>query len=367
MDQKSLNNIIQRRFRSNDAFGLIGNTYMEELHCGKLFIYLFKEYFSRYIIRQVINHDEFIQHLFKKYSLSINQIIRVDTALDDNLYVLDYEATEVWLILKKSLMLGINNDRIHILYGPSISLSERDDIIESIHQFKIRLPYKQFYMVQNYNGSLELADFDIKQVELDIRSHYNDDFPEINDLVFDSLNTKGRSGLFLLHGKYGTGKTTYLRHLISCIDRKFIYFPIRMIERINSPEFLPFIARHPNSVLVLEDCESLLVQRESGFGNASSLANLLNLSDGLLADALSINAICTFNAGIRKIDDAILRKGRLLARYEFKELEIGKAQHLADSLGKQVKVNKPMTVADIYNIDEKTFDNVTKSIGFKAA
>jgi hypothetical protein len=367
MDQKSHSKSIQRKIKSNPTYTLFGNTCMDELHPGKLFIHLFGEYFSRYRIKQAILFEGLIKHLIKEYSLSANQIIRVDNTKDNNAFALNIEESEVCMILKESLMLEINRYWLQILYGPSISESERNDLIQTIDQFKFKVPYKQFYMVQSCNGSLELAEFDIKQINLDINTHYNDDFPEINNLVIESLNSKGKSGIFLLHGKYGTGKTTYLRHLISNIDKKFLYFPVNMIERINSPDFLPFIAKQQDSVIILEDCESLLVQRDSGLGNASALSNLLNLSDGLLGDALSITTICTFNAGIRKIDDALLRKGRLLARYEFKELEIEKAQQLAESIGKKVKVDKPMTVADIYNIDEKSFDNVTKSIGFKAA
>lgn len=367
MDQKSQSKSQQQKLNRYDASALFGNTFMEEIHAGKLFINLFQQYFSRYIISQATNHEGLFQHIIKKYSVSYNQIIRVDFAQEENLFEIENGESEIWIILKKCLMLMIKHDRIKIMYSPSISISERNDLIETINKFKIEKPNKRFYMIENSGGCFGLIDFDIKQIELDVQTHYNDDFIDINDLVIKSLNAKNKSGLFLFHGKYGTGKTSYLRYLISTIDRRFIYFPIKMIEAINSPEFLPFITRHPNAVLILEDCESLLVQREIGFDNASSLSNLLNLSDGLLGDALSINAICTFNAGIRKIDEAILRKGRLLARYEFTELEIEKAQHLADSIGKQVKVNKPMTVADIYNIDAKTFDNVTKSIGFKAA
>ena len=141
-----------------------------------------------------------------------------------------------------------------------------------------------------------------------------------------------------------------------------------MIESLNSPDFLPFISQQPNSVLILEDCESILIHRENGYSNASALSNLLNLGDGLLSDALAINVICTFNSGLKKIDDAVLRKGRLLARYEFKELEIPKARILAEKIGKKVKIEHPMTVSDIYNLDERSFENTpSKSVGFKAA
>lgn len=223
-------------------------------------------------------------------------------------------------------------------------------------------------MIQQSSGYLELADFDVKPFEIEIESHYNDDFQAIHNQILKSLSTKDKNGLILLHGKYGSGKTYYIRHLISNIDRKFIYFPASMISSISSPEFLPFISRQPNTILILEDCESLLVHRENGLGNGSALSNLLNLGDGLLSDALSINVICTFNAGIKKIDDAILRKGRLLARYEFKELELNKARFLAQKIGKNASIDHPMTVSDIYNLDDSSFENKpVKSIGFKAA
>ena len=223
-------------------------------------------------------------------------------------------------------------------------------------------------MIQQSNGYLELTDFDIKPFMVDIETHYNDDFQDIHKLITDSLRTKQKNGLVLLHGVFGSGKTYYLRHLISNIDRKFIYFPLNMIEAISSPDFLPFISQQPNSVLILEDCESLLVPRVNGLSNASALSNLLNIGDGLLSDALSVNVICTFNSGLKKIDDAILRKGRLLARYEFKELEVMKARTLAEKIGKNANIEKPMTVSDIYNLDEKGFDNVpSKTVGFKAA
>lgn len=80
---------------------------------------------------------------------------------------------------------------------------------------------------------------------------------------------------------------------------------------------------------------------------------------------MSINIICTFNSGIKKIDDAILRKGRLLALYEFKELELSKAQGLAHKIGKVGEIDHPMTVSDIYNLDEINFENIPqKIIGF---
>jgi ATP-dependent 26S proteasome regulatory subunit len=50
----------------------------------------------------------------------------------------------------------------------------------------------------------------------------------------------------------------------------------------------------------------------------AGLINILNNSDGLLSDELCIKFICTFNAPLKDIDEALLRKGRLAAGMSLK-------------------------------------------------
>jgi len=98
----------------------------------------------------------------------------------------------------------------------------------------------------------------------------------------------------------------------------------------------------------------------------TSLANLLNLGDGLLSDALNIKIICTFNADVQQIDKAILRKGRLIARYEFKELDVEKVNLLFEKNKIAHTTKHPMTLADIYNFTDKDFSKQKnkKTVGF---
>jgi len=92
---------------------------------------------------------------------------------------------------------------------------------------------------------------------------------------------------------------------------------------------------------------------------------LLNLSDGLLSDCLNIQIICSFNTDLSKVDTALLRKGRLIAKYEFKELETTKAQTLSNKLGYTTKIDTPMTLTDIYNQEEHNYQTERrKVIGF---
>jgi ATP-dependent 26S proteasome regulatory subunit len=167
----------------------------------------------------------------------------------------------------------------------------------------------------------------------------------------------------LLHGKPGTGKTSYIRYLIGSLKKKVIFLPPNLASAITNPELLSVLIDEPNSIFVIEDAENIIIDRETE--GSSPVSALLNLSDGLLSDCLNIQIICSFNTDLSKVDSALLRKGRLIAQYEFKELETEKAQKLSDKLGFQTKINDPMTLTDIYNQEERSFnEKVRKTIGF---
>ena len=79
---------------------------------------------------------------------------------------------------------------------------------------------------------------------------------------------------------------------------------------------------------------------------------------------MNIQIICSFNTDLSKVDSALMRKGRLIAKYEFKALEVTKAQQLSDKLGFQTKILTPTILTDIYNQDENDFQQKKRVIGF---
>ena len=86
-------------------------------------------------------------------------------------------------------------------------------------------------------GGMSLNPFKIPALELDIAKYYNDDFKPSHDIILNNLSKPKQNGLVLLHGKAGTGKTTYIRHLIGKIPKKMIYIPADMAEKIGDPSF----------------------------------------------------------------------------------------------------------------------------------
>ncbi len=128
----------------------------------------------------------------------------------------------------------------------------------------------------------------------------------------------------------------------------------KLAGNLDAPELMSFLIRNTNTVIVIEDAEELITARDGG--RNSSISTLLNLTDGLLGECLNIQVIATFNTQIADIDKALLRKGRLQTLYQFKELTIAKSNSLLQELGvKDYYTNRAMTLAEIYNTKEETF------------
>lgn len=262
-----------------------------------------------------------------------------------------------------------NVSESYILYGEE-EPKELHDIIEIV-KANYRAPNTEennLYLVAQDQGGFHLNKYQIKPPKnFDIAKQYNDEFAKADEIVCKFIEDKDKSGLVILHGEKGTGKTTYIRNIINKFpETKFVFVPSNMIRLLGEPAFGNFLMSLKNNVIILEDCEDVIRTRKSSSSSSSAVTLLLNMGDGLLSDDLGIKFICTFNENIQNIDDALLRKGRLACKYEFKELATDKANALlAEVYADRDPVpttKKPMTLADIYNIDGETYINEKKTI-----
>ena len=257
-------------------------------------------------------------------------------------------------VMNNELLLAMETDRVEIVYaGGNGYLAQQ--LIDRVKRF-IKKAKRTTDINMIITGGYHLGTMPIKinKPTLNVSTHYNDDLALLHTNIISNLNKKNTKGLYLFHGVPGTGKSTYIRYLIHHLKKKVIFMSPTQAANLESPEFSLFLIENRQSVIVIEDAEELIVSRDCK--RISSISTLLNLSDGLLAESLGIQMIASFNTNITNVDKALLRKGRLTALYEFTELSTIKAAGLIEALGfKNHFVTKPMTLADIYNIEETAF------------
>ena len=325
-----------------------------------LYMYSFKRIPSTTYIDNVDVGKAFV-HIHEMYGQLITD---VHQACFFNRQENKQQFQETIFVLRNKVIVQLAPNYARVLYAPE-KYGFADSLITAFSEFK--LPEKsndfEINIITLNNNGLDLKSLAIQPTSLDLDLYYNDDFKEVNDVIRSRLSQQNDKGIVLLHGMPGTGKTTYLRHLIGELNKRVLFVSPSVAGQLMNPEFIDLLIGNPNAILIIEDAENIIMDRKQN--SNSSVSNLLNLSDGLLSDCLSVQIICTFNSSLNMIDSALMRKGRLIASYEFGKLTVEKAQRLSDRLELNQVILKPMTLAEITNPEAKEYGvERPKIIGF---
>ena len=296
-----------------------------------------------------VNSQKILQHIKKEYAgaiMGIFQYSKYNRKKKKPLY-----STTI-ILLKDNCMVELGNEYCEVLHTHE-DYEMAYTLIKEASVFKRREKKKEFEinLISRDSYGLELKSMEIKKTKLDLDMYYEDDFKEVDKVIQERLMKKDDKGIVLLHGLPGTGKTTYLRYLIGKLKKKVLFLSPAVAGSVMNPEFMDLLIDNPNCILIIEDAENIIMDRKISGG--SSVSNLLNISDGLLADFLNVQLICTFNNSLTMVDSALMRKGRLIAKYEFGKLSAEKSQRLSNHFGFTNTITKPMTIAEIANPNEK--------------
>ncbi|MDB5203156.1 MAG: ATPase [Ferruginibacter sp.] len=328
-----------RQRNTFDANSIFSNSFLD----GKaLYMFNFNKIPSSNYMGSIDGEKSFhaIREKFARQVKSVHQYRYFDSQ------VKKYSFGETHLVMKNNCILEFDDDYCEIYHDGSEEqfIAECSGIMRTFMQRSRRKPLEINLITQTKQG-LSLKGMEIKRTKLDIALFYEDDFAAIDSVICKRLNKQNDKGIVLLHGLPGTGKTTYLRHLVGKIKKRVMFVSPAIAGNIMDPDFIQLLIDHPNTVLVIEDAENIIMDRKIS-GNAS-VSNLLNISDGLLADFLNVQLICTFNSPLTMVDSALMRQGRLIAKYEFGKLSTRKAQRLSDHFGFNNAIDRPMTIAEI--------------------
>jgi len=268
---------------------------------------------------------------------------------------------------KLLIWISLEHNELDIeFYYDNLDLALEQWIIDMNHTLRRKFGLDRtpvFKVLSRGNRGFFTEDVRTEDFICDIQSMYNDDFSPVHDTIEGALALE-KAGLILLHGTPGTGKTSYIKSLITKHHKKnFIFIQNEFVNELLHPDFISFLLKNQNSILIIEDAEKVLTTREQQ-NESSVVSTILQLTDGLFSDYLNIKIICTFNTSINKIDTALLRKGRMIAYYEFKPLEKEKANALLNTLAHE-PTDKALTLADIFNYQNTNFTQTEKrKIGF---
>ena len=187
----------------------------------------------------------------------------------------------------------------------------------------------------------------------DLALNYGDGFVEWEQAWLGRVR-KNPSGVTILHGPPGTGKTSFLRALMNRLlgQAVFYYVPTSEAEMLSSPRFVNFWVsqtrrqKGKTKIAILEDAEELLLPRDAG--SREKVSNLLNISDGLLGDHLKLHVIATTNIHLGSLDPAIVRPGRLVGAREFRRLNRAEASRLAAAKALPLPETDDVSLAELY-------------------
>lgn len=338
------------------TYPLYESSYGTDIPAEQLYVVFFNKIPSKF--NNNLNYDpEIKNHLIEK---GFKEISKINTSRRHDL---NSDSLLVNETLQQMVRIRGGNDKknnlVQVDFIYNIQFAEFD--FTEIQNFQRVKKKCSINLIKSEMGHLDTEEYDLIVPDMDLELNYGSEFIKVHDVIIDRLNKNNDKGIILLHGEPGTGKTSYIKYLTKLIkDKDILFIPPSMAEMLSEPSIIPFLMDQRNTVLIIEDAERVISDRE-GNGSPAGVSNILNLTDGILADCLNIQVIATFNMKRERIDQALLRKGRLIAEHKFEKLSTEDTNKLLKHLGKSQEVSESMSLADIYNIDVELFKSTNKN------
>ena len=288
--------------------------------------------------------------------------LEIDDIINDKVLLKSTESIYISYIAVDKLTESAVISDITIYYSSSEDADEVNEIIKSVSEYQVIDDLEEGHnlnVVSLSNNSIELEEIKYDDIDIDnIEEYYSKQtFKDLSKWLKKSK--KQQSGLSILYGKRGTGKSSAIKYLATKLDRNLIFVPNNLVDlTINSSDFSKFLRKHENPILILDDCEMIFNE----FFTKSNIIvnNLIQLVDGLLSNKLSI--ITIFNVEDKsEIDNNLIECNNLIDIVEFTDLSNSEANQLSELLGYKQKHKNDIRLLDL--IKNNKSDN-KKRLGF---
>jgi hypothetical protein len=306
---------------------------------------------NKIILNDSYTSDLFINSIIQKNHNSVIELMTDDDNFIINEKILSEIDDDVWIsyfIIDKDTDESIITD-VTIYYKNYEDVNKVKEIIDKISQTSLvfeedNINSNKFNTFIINSGNLEIET--IYSEDIDNKFRYNDETIKQADKLSRKIN-KNKKGLSIIWGEKGVGKTNISKHIASNTDKTVIFIPNNMIDlTINNPEFLTFLSKLNNLLLIIDDCEFLTSNQLVKVNSFSN--NISQLIDGVISDKIDLHILLIFNVeDIDDIDEDILDINNLIDIMEIDYLSPDVATELSKLLNKGKKYKSPIKLIDV--------------------
>lgn len=228
------------------------------------------------------------------------------------------------------------------------------------HGFLDKVKYINWMFGPNYKN------LQIRRVPLDTTKPIPSAYPWIGKSVdqYADEYLDDKASVLILIGPPGTGKTSFLKGLISRMKgQACVTYDSHLLSEDGI--FAQFTEDRQMEAMIFEDADNFIGSRKDGNG---MMHRFLNVSNGLVSPMKGKKIIFTTNLpSADEIDPALIRPGRCYEVIHFRTLTFTEAKNVAkDFYGDNLPdmENRDYTLAEVTNLSRVGVTKVKRKVGF---